>query len=122
MREFWLGIDPVLVKLVSGVVALLIVASVIGWTLARLAKGDGTRATVSNLNARLRAWWVMVVVFGIAVATGGIGSLLLFGLISFLALREFVTLAPTRVADHQALFWSFFVLLPLQYYLLGIRS
>jgi phosphatidate cytidylyltransferase len=115
-----LPVDPSLLMLLGGVLAALIVGSIVGFILSRTVKGEAGRATVANLNARLRAWWVMVVVFGIAVATGGIGSLLLFGLISFLALREFVTLAPTRVADHQALFWSFFVLLPLQYYLIGI--
>jgi phosphatidate cytidylyltransferase len=41
-------------------------------------------------------------------------SILLFALTSFLALREFVTLSPTRPADHRALFWSFFVVMPLQ--------
>jgi phosphatidate cytidylyltransferase len=115
-----LPVDPSLLMLMGGVLAALIVGSIVGFILARTVNGEAGRATVANLNARLRAWWVMVIVFGIAVATGGIGSLLLFGLISFLALREFVTLAPTRVADHQALFWSFFVLLPLQYYLIGI--
>jgi phosphatidate cytidylyltransferase len=121
MRDFWLGIDPVLVKLVSGVVALLIVASVIGWTLARLAKGDGTRATVRNLNARIRAWWVMVVVFGIAVATGGIGSVILFAVASFLAMREFMTLTPTAQTDHAVLFWAFFIFAPIQYWLVGVQ-
>jgi len=121
--ERWLSSLPVdrsLVLLLAGVLAALFAGSLVGFILSRTVKGEAGRATVANLNARLRAWWAMVVVFGIAVATGGIGSLVLFGLISFLALREFVTLAPTRVADHQALFWSFFVLLPLQYYLIGI--
>ena len=48
-------------------------------------------------------------------------SILLFSLISFLALREFVTLAPTRPGDHRALFWSFFIVTPLQYYLIWIE-
>lgn len=115
-----LAFDPPLVLLLSGVLAALTIGTVTGLVLSRTVKGEAGRATVANLNTRIRAWWAMVMVFGIAVATGGIGSLLLFGLISFLALREFVTLAPTRIADHQALFWSFFVLLPLQYYLIGI--
>jgi len=45
----------------------------------------------------------------------------LFGLTSFLALREFITLTPTHRGDHRALFWAFFVVLPLQYYLIAIR-
>ena len=48
-------------------------------------------------------------------------SILLFSLISFLALREFVTLAPTKPGDHRALFWSFFVVTPVQYYLIWIE-
>ena len=107
--------------LLGGVLTALVVGSIVGFILSQTVKGENGRATVSNLNARIRAWWAMVIVFGIAVATGGLGSVILFGLVSFLALREFVTLAPTRIADHQALFWSFFVLLPLQYYLVGIK-
>ena len=59
--------------------------------------------------------------FVVAVATGRVVSILLFSLISFLALREFVTLAPTRPGDHRALFWSFFIVTPLQYYLVWIE-
>ena len=59
-------------------------------------------------------------VFAVAVTTGAIGSILLFALISFLALREFVTLAPTRPGDHRALFWCFFIVTPLQYTLIWI--
>jgi phosphatidate cytidylyltransferase len=76
---------------------------------------------VQNLNARIRAWWMMVAVFGLAMATGGIGSIVLFALTSFLALREFITLTPTRLGDHRTLFWVFFIILPLQYYLIGIK-
>jgi phosphatidate cytidylyltransferase len=40
---------------------------------------------------------------------------------SFLALREYVTLLPTRRADHRTLFWAFFIFTPLQYFLIGIQ-
>ena len=115
-----LKIDQQTIWLVGGVIGLLVVSSVIGFVLARNAKGDGARATVKNLNARTRAWWIMVVVFGLALATGGIGSAVLFGLTSFWALREFMTLVPSRAGDHRALFWMFFVVAPLQYYLVAI--
>ena len=52
---------------------------------------------------------------------GRIGSLILFGIISFLAMREYMTLVPTRRGDHRTLFWSFFVIMPMQYYLVGIQ-
>jgi phosphatidate cytidylyltransferase len=113
--------DPALSRLVAGVLVLLVVATAVGLVLARRARTEPARATVANLNARIRAWWVMVGVFAIAVWTGGIGSIVLFALMSLLALREFVTLAPTRREDHRTLLWTFFVVLPLQYYLIAIR-
>jgi phosphatidate cytidylyltransferase len=102
----------------AGVLGLLVVASTIGYVLSRTARTEGGRKTVQNLNARIRAWWIMVAVFGVALATGGLGTVILFALTSFLALREFITLTPTRRGDHRALFWIFFVFTPLQYFLL----
>jgi phosphatidate cytidylyltransferase len=107
--------------LVIGVLTLLVLASIAGWILSRRITGGAARATVDNINARIRAWWVMALIFVVAVAAGTVVSILLFVLISFLALREFVTLAPTRLADHRALFWAFFVVTPLQYYLIWIE-
>ena len=45
---------------------------------------------------------------------------MLFGLISFWALREFITLTPTRPGDHRTLFWVFFLCTPLQFWLVGM--
>jgi phosphatidate cytidylyltransferase len=111
--------DKELIWLLGGVLGLLTIASLIGWTLAHRPGQTAASAVISNLNDRIRAWWVMVSVFALAMATGKLGALLLFGLTSFLALREFVTLTPTKRGDHRSLFWSFFILLPLQYVLVG---
>lgn len=113
--------DTAIFRLVAGVLVLLAVATAVGLVLARRARTDAARATVANMNARIHAWWIMVAVFTVAVWAGGIGSILLFALISVLALREFVTLAPTRREDHRTLLWAFFLVTPLQYYLIGIR-
>jgi phosphatidate cytidylyltransferase len=107
-----------MVWLIGGVIGLLLLASGIGAVLARTVSSEGGRKTVQNLNARIRAWWMMVAIFGLALATGGAGSIILFALTSFLALREFITLTPTRRGDHRALFWIFFIFTPLQYFLL----
>jgi len=105
--------------LAAGVLAVLVLASAAGWILHRRA-GDGpARATVDNINARIRAWWVMAGTFVAAVGLGTPGSVALFAAVSFLALREFVTLAPTRPSDHRALFWAFFVVTPVQYALIA---
>jgi phosphatidate cytidylyltransferase len=69
----------------------------------------------------LRALWVGALLFWIAWASGPLGSTLLFGFVSFIALREFVTLTHTRRADHRALLLAFFFVLPAQYVLVGMR-
>jgi phosphatidate cytidylyltransferase len=112
--------DPEFVWLFAGLAGVLVVATVAGQVLATTV-GEAARATVDNANARIRAWWVMSAAFVVAVLTGGVGSVVLFALISFLALREFVTLSPTTRADHAALVWSFFVVTPIQYVLVGIQ-
>jgi phosphatidate cytidylyltransferase len=113
--------NPILARLMAGVLVLLVIGTIVGAILATRATSEGAKATVANLNARIRAWWVMVAVFAVAVATGGLGSVILFAAMSFLALREFMTLTPTSRADHGVLFWSFFIFAPIQYVLVWMQ-
>ncbi|QZN96757.1 phosphatidate cytidylyltransferase [Symbiopectobacterium purcellii] len=110
-------VDNELLLLLGGLFILLMIASLIGFVLSRRKQND----TIANLNARIRAWWVMCTISVIAMLVGPIGSVVLFALMSFYALRECVTLTPTRRGDHEALFWCFFIILPLQYLLVGIE-
>lgn len=103
--------------LVGGVLALLVIATLVGQWLRLRVKSEGGQKTIANLNARTKAWWFMVMIFLLAMLTGSVGTVILFGLTSFLALREFITLTPTRPGDHRTLFWVFFVMTPLQYWL-----
>jgi len=113
--------DPLLAWLFGGVLGILVLASAIGAVLKQTAKSDAARATIDNLNARTRAWWKMCAIFALTLLVGRVGSLVLFALLSLLALREYITLMPTRRGDHRTLLWIFFVITPLQYYLIGIR-
>ena len=70
----------------------------------------------------LRATWIGAVVFWAAWISGPGGATLLFGVISFLALREYITLLKTRRGDHRSLLLAFFAVLPLQYLLLANRN
>jgi phosphatidate cytidylyltransferase len=56
-----------------------------------------------------------------ALAIGPMGATILFGLCSFMALREFITLTPTKPGDHRTLFWVFFIITPLHYYFLATQ-
>jgi phosphatidate cytidylyltransferase len=112
--------EDTLISVFAGVFALLAVASSIGaWLRWRLAPGAGS-TTIDNLNARIKAWWVMIGLLALAFWAGRIGIILLFALISLQCLREFISLTHTRRGDHQALVWCFFFFLPGQYILVGI--
>ncbi|MCB1865517.1 MAG: phosphatidate cytidylyltransferase [Chromatiales bacterium] len=107
--------------LIGGIVALLAIASIAGRVIRARMQTDDGRAVVDNLIQRTRAWWVMVGVFAVAFLLGKIATIVLFALISFAALREFLTLTPTRAGDYRALSVAFFVLVPVQYYLIAIE-
>lgn len=113
--------DPVFQRLFGGLLVLLVIGTLAGQVLARIVRSEEGRATVANMNTRIRAWWVMCAVFAAAIATGGVGSVVLFGLLSFLALREFVTLVESTRADHRTLAAAFFLFTPAQYVLVGVH-
>jgi phosphatidate cytidylyltransferase len=111
---------PDLLTLLAVLLAVLGAASAIGYVLQRRLSPDGANPVIENLNDRIRAWWVMVILMALALIGGRTGVTLLFAICSFAALREFVTLTDTRRADHWALAAAFFVVLPVQYYLIWI--
>ncbi len=102
--------------LMGGVLALLVVASLVGWLLRRRR---GASAVIDNLNARIRAWWVMAAVLAVCFLLGDVATVVLFAIASVFALREFITLTPTRQGDHLPLVVCFYILLPVQYWLIG---
>ena len=103
----------------GGVFALLLAASVLTMVLRwRVAHGQ-PHAVIDNLNARIKAWWGMVILLGLAIWAGPTGVILLFAFVSFQSLREFISLTHTRRGDHRALLWVFFFFLPLQYILIA---
>ncbi|SDV46141.1 phosphatidate cytidylyltransferase [Chitinasiproducens palmae] len=102
----------------GGLAIVLALASLIAAVLKRRARGP--QPVIDNLVSRINAWWVMIGVLAIAFALGRVATVLLFYLISFYALREFLTIAPTRRGDYPALVAAFYVVLPLQYVLVGI--
>jgi phosphatidate cytidylyltransferase len=105
--------------LIGGVVVLLIVASAIGRILRLRVKDEAGAAVVDNLIARVSAWWSMVAVFAAAFLLGKNATIAMFAFISFFALREFLTLTPTKMGDRRALSLAFFAMIPIQYVLIA---
>jgi phosphatidate cytidylyltransferase len=101
---------------------ILTIATLIAFVRSFRELTDAQVATQERYVRDLRAVWVGALLFWIAWAAGPFVSTLLFGFVSFFALREFVTLTHTRRADHRALLLAFFVVLPAQYVLVGTRQ
>ena len=113
--------DATLMWLFGAVLFALIIFNSAGSILKNRRRRETVRSTIDTLNARIRAWWKMCIIFGLSILLGRIGALVVFAAISFLAMREYMTLVPTQRGDHRTLFWSFFVIMPLQYYLVGAQ-
>jgi len=113
--------DATLMWLFGAVLFALIIFNSAGSILKNRRRRETVRSAIDTLNARIRAWWKMCFIFALSILLGRIGALVVFAAISFLAMREYMTLVPTRRGDHRTLFWSFFVIMPLQYYLVGAQ-
>lgn len=104
--------------LLLGILIVLVLASVITAVLGRRLDGQRHAELLGNLRARVGAWWVMCAVLTAALALGETAVTLLFLALSFLALREFLTISPTDRRDHRTLVWLVFVIPPLNYWFL----
>jgi phosphatidate cytidylyltransferase len=94
----------------AAILTLLLVATAIAWP---------QRRQKHELWLRTRTWWVIVLLLAVSIALPSFVPVALFGLISFLAFKEFITLMPTRRADHRVLFWAYLAI-PAQYYWVSI--
>jgi phosphatidate cytidylyltransferase len=92
------------------VLGVLLVATV---AVAGLRRSKPDR-DFSELAARVRAWWIMAAIFFAAIVVSNRISLVFFALMSFWAMKEYVTLLKTRPADHHALVLTFLAI-PIQY-------
>jgi|SRR5579885_1003225 phosphatidate cytidylyltransferase len=94
-----------------GIWGILIAASLIVWLLKILNPGKDYHELIQ----RTQSWWIMLGIFTIAFITNRIASYIFLGFVSFLALKEYLSIIPTRRADRRVLFWAY-VSIPLQYY------
>ena len=90
---------------------LLIFASLVSIALVKMRPDRDYR----ELRLRIKTWWWIAAVFALAVIFNKTVSVLVFGFISFLAFKEYLSLIPTRRADHRVLFWAYLAI-PIQYY------
>lgn len=69
----------------------------------------------TNLNLRIKSFWIITPLFTLAILGNKLTSFLLVGFISYLALKEYISLIPTRRSDRRVLFWAY-LSIPIQLY------
>jgi phosphatidate cytidylyltransferase len=111
-----LWIPPAVLWTLGAIVALLMVASAV---VAVMRRGDATNRH-AELAARVRSWWFLVFVFAIAISFRRGVAIAFFAVLSFLALKEYLSLIPTRRTDRRVLFWAY-LCVPLQYLWVGMH-
>ena len=105
---------------VFGSLALLAAAASVLVHRLMLRTTDPVKLTwIGQLNSRLQASWLILLLFAVGFALGEVALAVIFALASFFALREFVALTPTKPADHVALIIAFYVVIPVQYVLVA---
>ncbi len=109
MTDFVASIPGPLLVAIGVVYAVLALATVAVATLARREGG------AAELVARTRTWWWIVVPVSLALIAGPVATAILFALISFVALREFLSIIPVRPVDRMAILIAYLAI-PLQYW------
>ena len=101
----------------SGILLLLIIiSSTLAWLLKSRARSEHARALFDHIIVRINAWWIMAGVLAVAFYGGLITTVVLFFVLSIIALREFLRLIPLHDADKRLALLAFCVFTPLQYW------
>ena len=93
-----------------GIVIVLIASTVITAVLKRRNPSN----TLHEVELRIRSWWVMFIIFTIAIVVHSTISLIFLALLCFLALKEYFSLIPFNRAHRLVLFWAYLAI-PIQF-------
>lgn len=88
---------------IISVVIIFAVANLVPFFIRRWQPGSDVR----KLTHRLRTWWLIVTLIGLALAWSITTMIVLLAFVSFLTLKEFLSMTPTRKADRRVLFYAY---------------
>jgi phosphatidate cytidylyltransferase len=108
--------------LVGGVLLLLGGATIVIQALRNRNDTGLNTAILETFRMRVHAWWAFCSILAAGFFIGHTAIVVLFGLLSFWAMREFITITPTRPGDHPTLTLVIFFIAPLQYVLVGLGN
>ena len=94
--------------------SLLLLATVINGLLVYLKPDKDWH----ELTLRIRTWWIIIILFSLVLISPSWLGICFFALVSFMALKEYLTLVPARHADRMPILWMF-ITIPINYWLIG---
>lgn len=97
------------------VVGVLVLAT----SIRLLLKAKNPNEDYTELALRIKSWWWMIGLFLLVLIVGKGAAIVFFGFLSFLALKEFLSIVPTRQTDRRVIFWAY-LSIPMQYYWVSI--
>ena len=109
------AVSSIYAWLIPSLLGVLSFASMVGLVLKQTVARGQPHAVIDNLNSRNKAWWMMLALCIGAFLAGKPGVITLCAVLSFLSLREFLSLTGRRTGDHTVLASLFYLVLPLQY-------
>ncbi|MCL9782982.1 phosphatidate cytidylyltransferase [Vibrio sp. S4M6] len=101
--------------MMAGISLVLIIGTLIYLFLSHRNKDKD----YTELKLRIRSWWWMIAILFIALALPKSFTLVFIAILSFMALKEFLSIVPIRIADRRVIFWAY-LCIPLQYYWVSI--
>jgi phosphatidate cytidylyltransferase len=113
--------NPGLIWLSSLFFALLLMARGVSSYFKAKATSPQMLDLAEELKLRIRSWAFMIGIFGVALMLGKGAITFLFATISFFALQEFLLITPSSKSDRLAIWTIFFVVLPVQYWLIKMN-
>jgi len=92
------------------VFAALLMASLVSIAMVRFKP----HRDYSELRARIRTWWVIAGLIAACLLVSPTSAVWFFAFVSFLSLKEYFSLIPSRRADRRVMFWAY-LSIPIQY-------
>ena len=115
-------IDAPTMILLGSFLGVLVVMLIIAKILKGQSEATIDPAIVRAFDRRVAGGLTMCLVLALAILANRLFTVLFFWGVSFWALREFITMTPTRRADHRTLFAVFILFTPLQYVLVAYNQ
>lgn len=107
--------SPVRQTLVGVALALLFATLIVWWMQRRSPDRD-----LDEVSMRIRTWWWIAGLFTLVLVIHPTAAIAFLGFVSFLGLKEFLSIVPTRRADRRVLFWAY-LSIPIQYWIVSTQ-